>query len=120
MNFWVVILPDKYAKKYSQKLALVGITTISEKQTMKSIPKKEIFIQKRVTTIVKKAKGSVNDVKNIINKLTKTIGRDIPIADIIMEATYKKIDAEKVEECVEKLKCSGDILEPRSGFIQKL
>ncbi len=80
----------------------------------------KIDIDKLSSGISASARGQIINIKEIINQLTEKIGRDIPIKDIIMEAGIKGMSAEKVEESIEKLKRSGDIFEPRSGFIQKL
>ena len=80
----------------------------------------KIDIDKLSSGISASARGQIMNIREIINHLTEKIGRDIPIADVIMEAGNKGISAEKVEESIEKLKRSGDIFEPRSGFIQKL
>ena len=80
----------------------------------------KIDIDRLSSGISASARGQIINIKEIINHLTEKIGRDIPIADVIMEASSKGISAEKVEESIEKLKRSGDIFEPRSGFIQKL
>jgi len=62
----------------------------------------------------------INEVKEIINNLTETIGRTIPIEDIIASAKIKGINDAKVEEILQNLKKQGDIFEPRYGLIQKL
>jgi replicative DNA helicase Mcm len=62
----------------------------------------------------------INDVKEIINTLEKTFGKEIPIGNIVEMAKPKGINEDKVEEIIERLKRSGDIYEPRNGVIQKL
>ncbi|NQV08312.1 minichromosome maintenance protein MCM [Candidatus Woesearchaeota archaeon] len=62
----------------------------------------------------------ITNVKGIINELENTIGKTIPIDDIVREAAERGMDDAKVEEAIEKLKRSGDLFEPRKGFIQKL
>ena len=49
----------------------------------------------------------------ISNKILKYIG-------IIEAAKEKNIEQEKTEEMIEMLRRSGDIFEPKRGFIQKL
>ena len=44
----------------------------------------------------------------------------IPTEEIIEAAKEKNIPPESVEEALEKLRRTGDIFEPKRGFIQKL
>ncbi|MCK4521196.1 MAG: MCM family protein, partial [Nanoarchaeota archaeon] len=59
-------------------------------------------------------------IKEIISELENKIGKTIPIEDITGAAREKGIDSDKVDEIIEKLRRSGDIFEPRRGFVQKL
>ena len=45
---------------------------------------------------------------------------NIRIKDITQEAKNKGVDPEQVDEIIEKLKRSGDIFEPRHGFLSKI
>ena len=40
--------------------------------------------------------------------------------DIIVEATDRGIKEEDIKEAIEKLKRSGDLFEPRNGFISRI
>ena len=44
----------------------------------------------------------------------------IPIEEIVKVAQEKNIDEAEVQEVIEKLRISGDIFEPKRGFISKL
>ena len=57
--------------------------------------------------------------EEIIKRINK-LGKVIPTDDIIKEAETRGISATKVEESIEKLKRSGDIFEPKPGFISRL
>ena len=52
-------------------------------------------------------------------ELENKIGKTVPIEDIVRESEEKGIKADKVDEAIEKLKRSGDLFEPRRGFIQR-
>ncbi|MBW3012390.1 minichromosome maintenance protein MCM [Candidatus Woesearchaeota archaeon] len=80
----------------------------------------KIDIDKISSGITASERGKIFGVKEIINDLENKIGKFIPIDDIIKEAEAKGINIEKVEETIEKLKRSGDIFEPKRGFISKL
>ncbi len=59
--------------------------------------------------------------KEIISALEEQLNtKIIPVESIIEAAKEKNIPPEKVEEALEKLRRSGDIFEPKRGFVQKL
>ncbi|MBS3130974.1 minichromosome maintenance protein MCM [Candidatus Woesearchaeota archaeon] len=75
----------------------------------------------RITTGVSASQRShILIVKEIISELEGKIGKAIPIDDVIEEARLREIPEERVEESIEKLKRSGDIFEPRRGFISRI
>ncbi|MFC1704775.1 ATP-binding protein, partial [Nanoarchaeota archaeon] len=80
----------------------------------------KIDIDRIATGITASQRGHIITIKDIISELEGKVGKTIPIDDIMEEARSKEIAEEKVEEVLEKLKRSGDIFEPRRGFIQKL
>jgi replicative DNA helicase Mcm len=80
----------------------------------------KIDIDKISSGITASERGKLVGVKEIINDLEHKIGKVIPIDDIIKEAEERGISSDKVEDSIEKLKRSGDIFEPRRGFISKL
>jgi replicative DNA helicase Mcm len=80
----------------------------------------KIDIDRIATGITASQRGHIITIKDIISDLENKVGKTIPIDDIMDEARNREIAEEKVEEVLEKLKRSGDIFEPRRGFIQKL
>jgi replicative DNA helicase Mcm len=80
----------------------------------------KIDIDKISSGITASERGKIVSVREIITELENKIGRVIPIDDIIKEAEERGISSEKVEDSIEKLKRSGDIFEPKRGFISKL
>jgi len=66
-------------------------------------------------------RSSISIIKEIISSLEEQLGNKIvPIENVIEAAGGKNISQEKAEEALEKLRRSGDIFEPKRGFIQKL
>lgn len=66
-------------------------------------------------------RGSISIIKDIINTLESQFGTKIISEENIIEAAREKnMNKEQVEEVLEKLRRSGDIFEPRKGFVQKL
>jgi replicative DNA helicase Mcm len=59
-------------------------------------------------------------VREIINNITSKVGKQVPIEDILIEGTSKGLSDEKIMEAIEKLQRSGDIFEPKKGFISKI
>ena len=111
-------LSDKVTRKDAQKavelleycLMQVGL----DKETGK------IDIDRIATGITATQRGHISNVKRIIAELEGKIGKTIPIDDIIQESGTAGITEEQVEETIEKLKRSGDIFEPRRGFLSRI
>ena len=59
-------------------------------------------------------------LKDIISELETKLGKTIPIEDVVSEAKNRGLDENKVEEAMERLKRSGDIFEPRRGFVSRI
>lgn len=74
----------------------------------------------RVTTGVPTSeRGRIISVREIIFDLSES-KKTIPVEEIMEQAEKKGIKSHKVDESIEKLKRSGDIYEPKKGFIEKL
>ncbi|MAE13515.1 AAA family ATPase [Candidatus Woesearchaeota archaeon] len=80
----------------------------------------KIDIDRITTGISASQRSHIVTVKEIINELEKAIGKIIPVEDVVREAKTKGLEEEKVDEVVEKLKRSGDLFQPRPGFISKI
>jgi replicative DNA helicase Mcm len=65
-------------------------------------------------------RGNISVIKEIINEVSSKVGKTIPIEDVLIEASAKGIPEDKVLEVIEKLQRSGDIFEPKKGFISKI
>lgn len=60
-------------------------------------------------------------IKDIIKELeNRTDTKNVSVEDIIKQAKEKDIQEDKIYELIEKLKRSGDIFEPKRGFIQRI
>lgn len=59
-------------------------------------------------------------VREIITELESRLGKTIPIDDVVRRASEVGIKEADVEETIEKLKRSGDVFEPRKGFISRI
>ncbi len=75
----------------------------------------------RITTGISASQRSyILTIKEIISDLEPKFNKLIPIEEIVNNAREKGVDEDKVEESLEKLKRSGDVFEPRRGFISKI
>lgn len=75
----------------------------------------------RITSNVSASERTgISTVKNIINELERTLGKTIPVEDIVQKGKEKGVDEDTITKTIEKLKRSGDIYEPKRGFISKI
>ena len=66
-------------------------------------------------------RSSISVMKEIIAALEEQLNaKVVPVENIIEAAKEKNIPPDKVEETLEKLRRSGDIFEPKRGFVQRL
>lgn len=80
----------------------------------------QIDIDRISTGIPATTRSKIITIREIINELEGRFGKTIPLEQVVAEATKKGIEEDKVEEIVENLKRSGDLFEPKRGFIQKI
>ncbi|MBS3103079.1 minichromosome maintenance protein MCM [Candidatus Woesearchaeota archaeon] len=113
-----VRLSDKVTKKDADKaielieycLMQVGL----DRETGK------IDIDRIATGVTATQRSYILIIKEVISELENKLGKTIPIDDVIEEAKLRNISDDKVEEALEKLKRSGDLFEPRRGFISRI
>jgi replicative DNA helicase Mcm len=79
-----------------------------------------IDIDRIATGITTTQRTRIVNIKEIIMELENKIGKTIPIEDITTMAKEKGIDEGDVDSVIEKLKRSGDLFEPRRGFVSRL
>ncbi|MCF7861076.1 minichromosome maintenance protein MCM [Candidatus Woesearchaeota archaeon] len=80
----------------------------------------KIDIDRIATGITTTERSKLIVVREVINELEQSLGKTIPIEDIVKQAQEKGLSEDQVEEGIEKLKRGGDIFEPRRGFISKI
>ena len=80
----------------------------------------KIDIDRLSSGITTSQRNKIFVIKEIIAELENKLGKTIPIDEIMQEAKNKGIEEANAEEVIEKLKRSGDIFEPRRGFISKI
>ncbi len=66
-------------------------------------------------------RNTISEIKEIINRLEEQLNNKIiPIENIIEAAKERNIAPEKIDDALEKLRRSGDVFEPKRGFVQRL
>lgn len=80
----------------------------------------KIDIDRITTGITTSQRTKIFGIKDIIVELENKLGKVIPIEDIIKEAVSRGMDESAAEEAIEKLKRSGDVFEPKHGFLSRI
>lgn len=111
-------LSDKVAKKDAQRAIELINYCLSE--VAKDMETGLIDIDRISTGISAKERSGISLVKEIIDSLEEQFTKVIPINSIIEKAEAQGLKSAEVEEIIEKLRRSGDIYEPRKGFISKI
>jgi replicative DNA helicase Mcm len=113
----------RLSKKVTRGDAKLGISLIKYYLSKVGMDQEtgQFDIDRLTTGIPASERSRIITIKDIINTLEARKGaKSIPIEDIYIEALERGISEEKVDEAIEKLKRSGDIFEPKRGFIQKI
>lgn len=80
-----------------------------------------IDIDRISSTVSASQRSGIGLLKEIISSLEEQMGtKMIPVDNIVEAAKEKNLSKEQVEDFFGKLKRSGDIFEPKRGFIQRL
>ncbi|HLC51908.1 MAG TPA: minichromosome maintenance protein MCM [Candidatus Nanoarchaeia archaeon] len=110
---------EAVTKKDAQKA--IELTDYCLNQIAKDSETGQIDIDRLGGRITASQRSSIGIVKEIINNMEEDLNiKIIPIEHIIEAAEKKNLSKETVEDTLEKLRRSGDIFEPKRGFIQKL
>ncbi len=81
----------------------------------------KIDIDRLSSRITATQRSTIAIIKDIINSAEEELrSKIIPVEHIVNAAQEKNISRELVDETLEKLRRTGDIFEPKRGFIQKL
>ena len=111
-------LSDKVIKKDAKRaidllhhcLSQVGIDPSTGK----------IDIDRIATGVSASQRSKILTVKEIIEELENRLGKTIPIDELVKEAKEQGLEESDVEEGIEKLKRSGDVFEPKRGFLSRI
>jgi len=109
---------DKVTKKDARKA--IELLTYCLLQVGLDRETGKIDIDRIATGIGSSQRERIYIVREIIQDLEGQIGKTIPLEDIQKLAQDKGMNASDVEEIIEKLKRSGDVFEPRFGFLSRI
>ena len=111
-------LSDKVTRKDARRA--ISLLEYCLGQVAKDMETGQIDIDLIGSGISAKQRNKITVVKDIIGDLENKIGKTIPINDLIEAANKQGLEGEDIDEVIEKLKRSGDLFEPRRGFIQRI
>ncbi|MDP2750217.1 MAG: minichromosome maintenance protein MCM [Nanoarchaeota archaeon] len=111
-------LSDKVQKRDAKKAIDLLHSCLMEVGYDKETGK--IDIDRITSGISASQRSKIGIIKEIISELENKVGKTIDIADIMREASSRNVEEDEVEEVIEKLKRSGDIFEPKRGFVQRI
>jgi replicative DNA helicase Mcm len=112
-------LAEKVTKEDAQKA--IELVDYCLNQIAKDSETGKIDIDRLSSRITATQRSGISTVKEIIHAMEEQLNsKVIPVENIIEAAQEKNITQDKVEELLEKLRRSGDIFEPKRGFIQRL
>ncbi len=81
----------------------------------------KIDIDRISSSITASQRGTISIIKEIISALEEQLSsKIIPLEMVIEAAKEKNLNPDIVNETIDKLRHSGDIFEPRKGFVQRL
>ncbi|MFW6014059.1 MAG: minichromosome maintenance protein MCM [Candidatus Nanoarchaeia archaeon] len=80
----------------------------------------KIDIDRITTGVTTSERSKIMVVKEIINSLEEKEGKTISIESVVSEGENKGLSEDDIEETIEKLKRSGDLFEPKRGYISKI
>ncbi len=80
----------------------------------------KIDIDRIATGISASQRSVIVTMKEIVHELENTFGKEVPIEEVVKMAEEKGIAREKADDVLERLKRSGDLFEPRRGFVTRI
>ncbi|MBD3361929.1 AAA domain-containing protein [Candidatus Woesearchaeota archaeon] len=111
-------LADKVSKKDAQNA--VELLDYCLKQIAYDEETGTIDIDRIATSMPASQRNKIVSIKEILVDLENKLGKTIPLEDVVSTAKEKGFSEAEVEEIIQKLKNSGDIFEPRHGFVSRI
>jgi len=80
---------------------------------------KTFDIDRIATGVSTSQRGRIILVRETLSRLENRMGKLIPLEEIYKELE-EKMPKEEVDDSVQKLKQTGDIFEPKKGYVQRV
>ncbi len=80
----------------------------------------QVDIDRIATGMPASQREKMRTMKDILEELEQEVGKAIPIEDVTKAAIKQGITRSEVDELIEKLKKTGDVYEPRLGFLSRI
>ena len=113
-----VYLSDKVSRKDARKAIELLSYCLMEVSMDRETGR--IDIDRISTGISASQRDKIFGVRDLFPQLEARFGKTIPVEDLIAAAKEKGLHENDVIDVLEKLKRSGDIYEPRKGFVQRI
>jgi len=111
-------LSDKIAKKDAQNA--IELLDYCLRQIAYDEKTGTIDIDRIATSMPASQRNKIITIKEILVELENKLGKTIPLEDVVSACKEKGLNESEVEEVIQKLKSSGDIFEPRHGFVSRI
>ena len=124
-----VVFNEKTNKKIFKRVKKLGLEDVigveglvikrPKEAINESMVTGKIDIDRITTGITATTRNKMSTIRQIIESLESQFGKSVPRNEIVTEAEVQGIEKDKSDEIIQNLLKSGDLFEPRSGFIQR-
>ncbi len=111
-------LRDKVLKKDAKKA--IELLDYCLRQVAMDEETGQIDIDRIATAMPASQRNKIITVKEIIAELENKVGKIVPLDDVVKSASEKGLSEAEIEDIIQRLKKSGDIFEPKHGFISRI
>lgn len=111
-------LSDKVSKKDAQ--SAVEMMDYCLRQIAYDEETGTIDIDRIAASMPASQRNKIIAIKEILIEIENKLGKTIPLEDVVSAAKEKGLSEAEVEEAIQKLKNTGDIFEPKHGFISRI
>ena len=77
-------------------------------------------IDQITTGVTTRQRNKTIVIRELIKEIENKIGKIFPVEELVKEGEIKGIPEDEVMDAIEKLKRSGDIFEPKPGFLSRI
>ena len=113
-----VKLSDKVTKEDANRA--IGLLMHCLKEVGMDRETGQIDIDRIQTGIPSSQREKMFTIKQILEELEAGLGKTIPVEDVARMAVERGVSKSEVDELIEKLKRTGDVYEPRLGFLSRV